>query len=128
MPEPMEEGAAVEAAARAHHTEYERVAPYYGYATREETRVPWDDLDIKMRALMLDAERAALDAISYPALLAELSRLREELAAADKEIERLRIRWWRHTDVCSSLCSDACNEMHTYEGMCCLAPKDISRA
>lgn len=53
---------AVEAAARAHHEEYESLAPAFGYRTRVATRVPWDELPIDVRELMLDSERAAITA------------------------------------------------------------------
>ena len=60
VPEPMEEGAAVEAAAQVMRAEY----------------VASGDLDWN------DLAKAALDAISYPALLAELSRQAAVVEAA----------------------------------------------
>jgi hypothetical protein len=58
--------AAVLVAAKAHHAEYERLAPVYRYETRKQTRVPWDELPHSMRLLMIDSERQALRAALAP--------------------------------------------------------------
>jgi hypothetical protein len=39
--------------ARAFHEEYERLAPDYGWATQQVSRVDWDDLPENQRALMV---------------------------------------------------------------------------
>ncbi len=39
--------------ARAFHDIYERLAPQFGYETREESRVPWDHLPTNNRRLMI---------------------------------------------------------------------------
>jgi len=39
--------------ARAFHDIYERLAPQFGYETREESRVPWDDLPPNNKRLMI---------------------------------------------------------------------------
>lgn len=42
-----------EALARLFHETYERLAPDYGYRTREASAVPWDDVPEQNRALMI---------------------------------------------------------------------------
>jgi len=42
-----------EAVARAFHESYERLAPSYGYETRKESAVPWEDVPTTNRALMI---------------------------------------------------------------------------
>lgn len=42
----------VEALARQFHEMYERLAPEYGYETRPESAVPWEDVPENNRALM----------------------------------------------------------------------------
>lgn len=51
--------------ARRFHEAYERLAPSFGYETREESAVPWDDVPEQNRALMI-------------AVCAELLGVREE--------------------------------------------------
>jgi hypothetical protein len=41
-----------ETLARWFHEEYERLAPEFGYRTREESAVPWEEVPIKNRKLM----------------------------------------------------------------------------
>jgi hypothetical protein len=41
-----------EVIAKAFHDAYETLAPQYGYETRRESAVPWDDLPENHRALM----------------------------------------------------------------------------
>ena len=68
VPEPMEEGAAVDAAARALHDLFHE---------ENETGLGPDDCRdecVSPPSIWRAAARAAIDAISYPALLAELSR------------------------------------------------------
>ena len=49
-----------ESIARRFHDAYERLAPHYGYETRAESAVPWDDVPAQNRALMVATVRAAL--------------------------------------------------------------------
>lgn len=73
---------AAEAAAEAHHDEYERVATLMGYETRKGTRVPWADLPPMMRQLMIDSERHAIRRYLFvTGLTQEVERLRSLLQA-----------------------------------------------
>jgi hypothetical protein len=47
--------------ARAFHESYEFYAPEFGYRTREESAVPWDDVPAANRGLMIATARALLD-------------------------------------------------------------------
>lgn len=47
--------------ARAFHTTYEDLAPGFGYRTREASAVPWDDVPVENRALMVATVRQLLD-------------------------------------------------------------------
>jgi hypothetical protein len=42
-----------EALARAFHEAYERLAPSFGYETRKDTAVPWEDVPEPNRSLMI---------------------------------------------------------------------------
>jgi hypothetical protein len=42
-----------EQVARAFHEAYERLAPQYGYETREASAVPWDEVPEQNRELMV---------------------------------------------------------------------------
>ena|SRR5687767_592094 len=50
-----------EALARLFHETYERFAPEYGYETRRETAVPWDDVPEPNRSLMIAVAAEILD-------------------------------------------------------------------
>lgn len=52
--------ALAERLARRFHAAYERLAPAYGYATREDSRVPWDEVPMANRALMTGVCRQLL--------------------------------------------------------------------
>lgn len=58
-------------------------------------------------------------------LRTENGRLKVANDRALAEIERLRMRWWNHGDICSQLCSDACNEMHTFGHGCAFASDPV---
>ncbi len=45
------------------HETYERLAPEYGYETREESAVPWDELPENHRYLMVATVKEVLDSI-----------------------------------------------------------------
>jgi hypothetical protein len=53
----------------------------------------------------------------YPSL-PRFTLSRHTVAALLDEIDRLKVRLWRHGDACSSECIPACGEMHTYEPGC----------
>jgi hypothetical protein len=42
------------------HAAYEAAAPVLGYATREESRVPWDKVPEKNKKLMIETARDLL--------------------------------------------------------------------
>lgn len=48
----MPESDAIETMTRAFHEAYERLAPDFGYKTREASAVPWDDVPEQNKALM----------------------------------------------------------------------------
>lgn len=52
----------LEAAAKAGHDEYERITPEYGYKTRTESAVEWDELSDDMREMMRRAYKAGIEA------------------------------------------------------------------
>jgi len=83
----------VEAAARAAHDEYEARAPEFGYETRRETAVPWDEVPGYNRDLMLLAQTAALaaaDAVDPARQTPEANDLGVYLDNAAREMEALR--------------------------------------
>jgi hypothetical protein len=47
------EAARAERVARLFHEVYEALAPSHGYETRSESRVPWEDVDPKLKTLMV---------------------------------------------------------------------------
>lgn len=49
------------AIARAFHEHYERLAPRFGYETREASAVPWDDVPEQNRGLMIAVVETLLD-------------------------------------------------------------------
>jgi hypothetical protein len=49
--------------ARMFHEEYERLAPEYGYETRRESSVPWEDVPAQNKALMIATAAAVLSRI-----------------------------------------------------------------
>lgn len=52
--------AEAERIARAFHASYEALAPLWGYETRRESAVPWEDVPEANRGLMCDVVRALL--------------------------------------------------------------------
>lgn len=48
--------------ARAFHEAYERLAPQYGYETREASAKPWDEVPENNRNLMIATVQALIDA------------------------------------------------------------------
>lgn len=47
--------------AKAFHESYEFYAPDFGYRTRKESAVPWDDVPSANKGLMVKTVRALLD-------------------------------------------------------------------
>lgn len=52
---------AYETIARAFHEAYERLAPEWGYKTREASAVPWEDVPAQNRCLMMEVVAELLD-------------------------------------------------------------------
>lgn len=52
---------AAEKVARAFHEAYERLAPRFGYTTRMESSVPWEQVPIENRQLMVAVCAELLD-------------------------------------------------------------------
>ncbi len=59
------------------HEAYERLAPDYGYKTRNESAVPWEDVPDPNKRLMIAVVQVVLDA-----LLAENQRYEKALKEA----------------------------------------------
>lgn len=76
--------------ARRFHEEYEAAAPHYGYETRPESAVPYDDLPEPHQLLMEHVCRAITSDIKAHCIAAmEASRDREpEAASASRETGR----------------------------------------
>lgn len=55
-----------EVVARLFHEAYERLAPAFGYVTREETRVPWEQVPDHSRRLMIATAAEVLAEIFSP--------------------------------------------------------------
>lgn len=53
--------------ARLFHETYERLAPSFGYKTREASAVPWDSVPDKNRQLMVAVAAVVLDVLKEPA-------------------------------------------------------------
>jgi hypothetical protein len=49
--------------ARLFHEEYERLAPNFGYSTREASAVPWDDVPETNRNLMVATAAAVIETL-----------------------------------------------------------------
>lgn len=58
---PAEAATEAEAIARAFHEAYERWAPAFAYETREASAVPWDDVPVSNRLLMIATVQDLLD-------------------------------------------------------------------
>jgi hypothetical protein len=76
-----------EALARAFHEAYERLAPSFGYETRKDTAVPWEDVPEPNRSLMI-----AVAAEVGDVLVGRLERAEEALRKiASGELSTRRI-------------------------------------
>ena len=71
--------------AKRFHEMYERLAPDFGYETRAETAVPWEDVPDANRGLMIAAAGYAV----LP-LLAERDAAREDARKLAEALERIR--------------------------------------
>lgn len=58
--EPLERVRPAEDVARLFHDTYERLAPFYGYETRKESAVAWEDVPEQNRLLMIETCRYVL--------------------------------------------------------------------
>ena len=47
--------------AKIFHDNYERLAPLYGYKTRDDSAVPWDEVPVNNRNLMIATAKAVMD-------------------------------------------------------------------
>jgi hypothetical protein len=70
------------------HEAYERLAPSFGYATREASRKPWADVPANNRALMTAVCAELLSRVQPDPPPPSASRAREALVAWLREIER----------------------------------------
>ena len=61
-----------EATAKAFHEVYERLAPSFGYATRQESAVPWEQVPEQNRCLMIAVAGEVMREVA-----AEIERLRK---------------------------------------------------
>ena len=63
---PYDPSEAAEMLARLFHETYERLAPDYGYETRRESAVPWDDVPDQNKRLMVAVCGHVLEQILPP--------------------------------------------------------------
>jgi hypothetical protein len=77
-----------EKTAQQFHEVYERLAPSFGYKTREASAVPWSDVPAQNKALMAAVAGEVL--ASRDAEVAELTRLLAESRAANGDSEARR--------------------------------------
>jgi hypothetical protein len=68
--------------AKLFHDTYEELAPYFGYKTRQESAVPWDDVPEENKQLMVATVKAVLTKAN---LNTEIMELLEELTNAVQE-------------------------------------------
>jgi hypothetical protein len=68
------------------HHNYETLAPHFGYRTRPETAVPWEQVPERNKALMVAVIRSLVfEDLNLPAILAALSEL-EGLRSENEEL------------------------------------------
>ena len=77
----------VEGLAKKFHEEYERLAPEFGYKTRKESAVPWDEVPEHNRALM----RKVCAVVMLPQIHEAEAALRKEMDQQDKEAARKEV-------------------------------------
>lgn len=75
------EPATGEDVARMFHETYERLAPDYGYRTREASAKPWDKVPEQNRALMVATVTEVLAALDLPGRVEALREENERLKA-----------------------------------------------
>lgn len=71
--------------AQAFHEAYERLAPRYGYKTREATAVPWDDVPLDNKNLM----RAVVNELIDHRIVVPYSTYNEKII----EISNIKNTW-----------------------------------
>lgn len=64
--------------ARAFHEAYERLAPEFGYETRDRSAVPWDDVPADNRGLMVATAASVLDDLRRGVDLAQAGKVAGE--------------------------------------------------
>ena len=69
-----------ELVARAFHEAYERLAPSFGYETRTESAVPWEQVPNNNRALMTAVAAVVIPRIAARALRSAADALEDEAA------------------------------------------------
>lgn len=80
-----------ESLARLFHETYERLAPSFGYETREASAVPWEDVPEPNKSLMV-AVAGEVFAHCNPAFVLELVREVERLARVEEAAKHARNR------------------------------------
>lgn len=91
--------AATGSLAKLFHETYERLAPEYGYRTREQSAVPWEDVPDKNKLLMIATAKVVLETwqpdvsrlasilgpVAHPDVRARLGEIALELKHMDGE-------------------------------------------
>lgn len=77
-----------ESVARLFHDSYERLAPAFGYETREASRVPWESVPERNKRLMIAVAAEVLAMLFPPETLAPIARTLTEEEAADEKQKR----------------------------------------
>lgn len=82
--------------AQAFHETYERLAPEFGYQTREASAKPWAEVPEQNRALMTAVVQSLIDSGVLPGVVSQGSpdedRIREAMAAAQEHPGRIITR------------------------------------
>jgi hypothetical protein len=74
------------------HTEYERLAPEYGYETRKASAVPWAEVPLENKTLMIAVAQSILDRSepSRRAIARVLGMYRSAVLCGDHEDESMQ--------------------------------------
>ena len=91
------EPATGEDVARMFHETYERLAPDYGYRTREASAKPWDEVPEQNKALMVATVTEVLAALDLPG---REQALREKIA---QEILAVKDWWWGQDEIVATI-------------------------
>lgn len=76
--------------ARAFHEAYERLAPSFGYRTREESAVPWESVPLMNKRLMIATVTALLEDGTIAATRRKEAALEEVAHAAEQVVTELK--------------------------------------